>query len=138
MLGNEINNEISNENKSDKINYYVFIGIGEYESELSVAAVNIFNNLLMATPNFSRSYFLFIDNYSSYRKLQLVDWYKSRVDANKGIWLGPNVSNQMAFNVGNLSMEVRNLNLPYMAFVLDKNSFSVIKYVVDKEEENEK
>jgi len=134
----EINNEIATESKSDRINYYVFIGIGEYESELSAAVVNVFNNLLMASNNFSKSYFLFIDNYSSYRKLQLVDWYKSRVDTNRGIWLGANVSNQMAFSVGNLSMEVRNLNLPYMAFVLDKNSFSVIKYVVDKEEENEK
>ena len=131
----EINNEIANETNTNLINYYVIVGIGEYESELSDSGKQIINNLFMASANFTKSYFMFVDNYSSYRKLQLIDWYKSQVDGKGGIWLGTNISNQMAFNVGNLSMEIRNLNFPHMGFIIGNNSFSVIKYVVDVEEE---
>ena len=131
----EINNEIAKESSSEKINYYMFVGIGEYETEISDQVKQVLNNLFMASSNFKNSYFLFVDNYSSYRKLQLVDWYKSQVEGKDGIWLGANVSNQMAFNVGNLSMDIRNLNFPHMGFVIGKKNFDVIKYVVDVEEE---
>ena len=131
----EINNEIAKEASSNTINYYIFVGIGEYETEISDSVKQVLNNLFMASSNFTKSYFLFVDNYSSYRKLQLVDWYKSQVEGKDGIWLGTNISNQMAFEVGNLSMDIRNLNFPHMGFIVGKKRFDVIKYVVDVEEE---
>ena len=130
----EINNEIANESNSDKINYYVFVGMGEFEDELGDVGKQVINNLFMSANKFNKSYFMLVDNYSSYRNLQLVEWYKTQVNQNNGIWLGANISNQMAFKVGNLSMDIRNLNFPNMGFVITKNEFTIIKYVVDVEE----
>ena len=133
----DINNEIANEKNSDKYNYYIFVGIGEYESEISEQIKPIAERIFSNAKNYEKTYFIFIDNYSSYRKLQLVNWYKTQVSNNDGIWLGPNVANQMAFKVPNLPIEIRNLNMPYLGFVIEKGSPVIIKYIVDGEN-NEK
>ena len=133
----EINNEIANESSSQNINCYVIIGIGAYEDKLSEQSKQIANNLFMASSNFQKSYFIFIDNYVSYKNLQLNEWYKKQIDVNHGIWLGPNIANQMAFKVGNIDMTIRNLNFPNMGFVVSKKGLTVIKYVVNKEDTDE-
>lgn len=132
-----INNEVANESKTDTTNIYIMVGVGIYEKVLSKQTITLFEKLMMATSVLQKSYFIFVDNYSTFRNITLTDWYKTQVDNNNGIWLGPNVANQMAFNVANVDMEVRNLDFPYLGIAIVKNDFTVIKYVVDGDE-NEK
>ena len=133
-----INNEVANEKQSTKINFYIFIGVGECHNLLTENGRNVLNNLFMSVNAIQKSYFIFIDNYSSYKNLQLEDWFKSFVDRGNGIWLGPGLSNQMAFEVNNISMDIRNLEFPYLGFAINKGKYTIIKYVVDEEETNEK
>ena len=127
----DINNEIANEAKLDGTNVYIITGVGVYEKVLSRQIVDVFDKLMMATTALQKSYFIFVDNYSTFRNITLTNWYKAQVDSDNGIWLGPNVANQMAFNVANVDMEVRNLDFPYLGVAIVKNEFTVIKYVVD-------
>ena len=131
----EINNEIAREATQQTINFYIIVGIGEFESELSDSGKQILNNLMMSSSAFQKSYFIFIDNYSSYKKLQIVDWYKSQVDNSNGIWLGQNISSQRAFNVSNIGMDIRSLSFPHLGFAIEKTNFRVIKYMVEQEGE---
>ena len=132
-----INNEIAVEANSNLINCYIFIGIGDYANSLSETGKNILNNLFNASSAIQKSYFIFIDDYNLYRNIQLEEWYKSYVDKANGIWLGPGLSNQTAFEVSNISMDIRNLDFPEMAFAINKSKFTIIKHVTELEDEDE-
>ena len=132
-----INNEIVGEVGSDKINYYFIIGIGEYRQKLSDMGVKIINNLFLASGQFKKSYFVFIDNYSSYKKLQLEPWYYQSVNNTCGIWLGADIGSQVIINVTNLSLDDKKLEFDYMGFAINNGKHEIIKYVVAGDE-NEK
>lgn len=130
----EINNEVANEKNSNNINIYIFVGIGIYEQKLSDMGKKVMNNVLMALGLLKKSYFIFIDNYETFKNLKLENWYKQQLVENHGIWLGNGISNQMIYNVGDLGMDIKNLDFPYMGFVINQNDFVIIKYVVDMED----
>ena len=134
-----INNAIANEKKSQKNNLYIIVGIGEFQSELNDTTQKILSNLIMASDSFEKSQFIFIDNYSSYKKLEVVDWFNEKINKENGIWLGQNIGNQMAFNVLNLNVDIKNLNFPQLGFIVKNKNYEIIKYMVDVEGEiNEK
>ena len=133
-----INNAIANEKSSQTLTYYIFIGIGEIDTELSDKGKQILNTIMMTPSILQKSYFILVDNYSSFKRLELYQWYKSQVDTSNGIWLGPNIANQMVFNIPNINMDIRNLDFPEMGFAIENNEFDIIKYVIDEEESHEK
>ena len=133
-----INNEIVNENKNQMINVYMIIGASGLSSNLSVQGKQIVNNLFMASSTFKSTYFIFIDNYSDYKVLQLEPWYQSQVDASSGIWLGNEIGTQMSININDLTLEDKKIDFEFMAFAINKGSHKIVKYVVDTGEENEK
>jgi len=133
-----INNDIVNEGQNQMINIYMLIGASGLSNNLSQQGKQIVNNLFMASSSFKSTYFIFIDNYSDYKKLQLESWYQSQVDASSGIWLGNEVGSQMSINVNDLTLEDKKVDFEFMAFAIKKGSHNIIKYVIDVGEENEK
>lgn len=133
-----INNEIVAEKNSKNSNMYIIYGIGDMKNKLSDVGRQIANNLFMASSAFQKSYFILVDNYSSYKNLQLEQWYQSQIDNSNGIWLGQNVSSQMAISANDLTMEDRKINFPGLAFAINKGKHIIIKYVIDMEETHEK
>ena len=127
-----INNEIM-QNK-DKENYYIFLGIGE------IKKLNMGKQILeklFENENLYKSNFVFVDTYTSFRNLQTEIWTQ-KIDRNHGIWLGEDASNQLAININNMTMDDRRINFPCMAIAVDNDRYTIIKHVVDVEEDNEK
>ena len=133
-----INNEIVGEQTSNVTNIYMLIGASGLTNLLTPQGKQIVNNLFMASSSFQNSYFIFIDNYSDYRSLQLESWYQSQVDDTNGIWLGNEVGTQMSININNLSLEDKKLNFDFMGFAVNKGEHTIIKYMVDMGDGNEK
>ena len=133
-----INNEIANENNSELQNFYLILGMSEYKNKMSQTGQQIVNNLFMASSTFKKSYFIFADDYANYKSLQLESWYQSQVDSSNGIWLGNEVGSQMSININNLSIEDKKTDFPFMAFVVDKGEHTIIKYVVNAGDQDEK
>lgn len=133
-----INNEIVNEKKSNYINLYMFVGVSELKNKLNPSSKQVINNLFMASSTFQKSFFMFIDNYSSYKNLQLEPWYQSQVDTTNGIWLGSEVGTQLSINISNLTLEDKKMEFDFMGFAVTKGTHTIIKYVVDIGDENEK
>ena len=134
----KINNEIANEESGKVTNIYMIIGASNLVEKLSNNTRQLLNNLFMSSSRFKHSYFVFLDNYDDYKKLQLEPWYQSQVDASNGIWLGEDIGSQMCINISNLSLEDRKLNYDFMGVAVVKGSHSFIKYVVNTGDENEK
>ena len=80
---------------------------------------------------------LFVDNYSSFKRLVSETWYQTRVDNTSGIWLGEGLGSQMAINVSNFSMEDRKIDFPYMGFAVKNSKKVIIKCAIDDYEGNE-
>lgn len=133
-----INNEIANEKKINVTNIYMIIGASGLSNKLTPQGKQIVNNLFMVSNKFERSYFIFVDNYSDYKNLQLEPWYQSQVDTTNGIWLGSEVGSQMSINISNLSLEDKKLNFDFMGFAVKKGSHTIIKYVIDSGDNDEK
>lgn len=128
-----INNEIT-QSKSENI--YIFIGISSLKEKLTAFGKQLLDKTL--GNKYENTSFIFADHYTSYRKLQLENWYQNNVDNDTGIWLGTGIGGQMVLNVSNLSVDDRNVSYPDMALVINKGNYKFIKHVVDMEEENEK
>ena len=130
-----INNEIVGEKDSEKINVYFVIGASGFNDQLTPTGKQIINNLFMASSSFTKSYFILIDSYSDYKKLQLEAWYQSQVDPSNGIWLGPDVGSQMAIGINNLSLEDKKADYDFVGVSVVSGEHKMIKYVVDTGEE---
>ena len=133
-----INNEIVNEKKSNATNVYMIVGASGLTNKLTPQGKQIVNNLFIASNTFERSFFIFVDNYSDYKNLQLEPWYQSQVDATNGIWLGTEAGSQMSINISNLTLEDKKIEFDFMGLAVKKGSHTIIKYVVDTGDEHEK
>ena len=134
-----LNNEIVNEKNTPNKNIYVLVGTGHLKEKLSDKGYKIANNLFLATDTLEKTYFILIDDLSSMKKIQVEEWYQSKVNNTNGIWIGKDIGSQMLININNLTMEDRKRAFPNLGFVINKGNHIVIKHVVDNEEsKNEK
>lgn len=123
--------ELENESASATKNFYIFLGIGDYKSKLSETGKQIANNIFNNVSLLENSYIIFIDNYSSYKRLAVETWFQVKIDNSCGIWLGEGVGSQVAINASNITMEDRKLDFAYMGFLINNSKRTIIKCVVD-------
>jgi hypothetical protein len=65
-------------------------------------------------------------------------WYRPNVNTSTGIWLGENAANQFAIRMPNLSLEERKVMFNQIGYIVKNSSHTIVRYIVDKEFENEK
>lgn len=130
----EINNEIMRSKEDNSTYMYVVLGIGDYKTRLSSSGIEVFNHALNSLENFDKCHIVIVDLYASFRTLQNEQWYQNNFNSKNGIWLGPEISSQLALNILDLEIHERALNFPDMSFVLNNGKHKVIKCVVDMEE----
>lgn len=128
----KIYNEII-QNKDKEI-YCFILGAG-YLKTLIKKAQSIVKILFENIDSFN-THFIFFDVYESIRDLQTEFWYQN-LKKTSGIWLGEGVGNQSCISIKNLNLDDRKLDFEYMAFVINNNSYNVIKHIVDEEVKNE-
>ena len=132
-----IYNDIATAINGNNDTIYVFLGIGQLKKMLNPQSVALLNKLFLSIKKDSKAKFVFIDTYVSYKNLSTEEWYQSSVDATYGIWLGENVGTQLAININNLTLDDRKIDFPYMAFAVNNGKHKLIRYVVEKVEQNE-
>ena len=131
----DLNNKLMSQ-KSEKKNLIFLMGAGLLKTKLGANGRAIINNIFNNLEKLNNTYFIFVDTYGSFKGLQTEIWYQTTIDNTTGIWIGEEVGNQMAININDLSLEDRKLNFPYMAFVVNKGRYRIIKHMVEDEEEN--
>jgi type VII secretion protein EssC, C-terminal domain len=128
----ELNNRImQNKNDEDKKFVNIFVGIGLIKNLLSPNGRAVLSNLFNNSSSISNSYYIFMDSYPSYKNLQIESWYQGNIDPSYGIWLGEDVSNQVAISISNLTLEERKNVYFCMAYVVTRGQHKAIKHVVD-------
>lgn len=125
-----INNEICAQNDNSKPLVYVFMGAGLFRDKLSSLSNDIINNFLLASNEFKNTYIIFVDNYNSIKNIQLEPWFNN-VSTESGIWVGNNISNQVIFNISNLSSDDRQFNKDQMSFVINNTNYCIIKNLME-------
>ena len=141
LYNNNFNNSIISllnelQNKPNQNKFYIILGIGELKEKIEPNVYNSFNTVLTNISNYPNSYFIFIDTYNSYKKVQVEEWYQKNIDNSSGIWLGKEVGSQILINFSELSMEERRLEFSCMAFVSERGNKTIIKHMVDREVSN--
>lgn len=132
-----INNEIMGQKDSNIRKVYLFLGIGEARNKLGQLGKQVMNNMCFNLNTINNTNFIFVDTSSSYKNIQIEQWYQANVDNSNGIWIDSEVANQLVINIPNISMEERKLNFPFMAFPVINGNHNIIKYVVKQEEVND-
>ena len=134
-----ISSELVNDGANSGKTVYMFLGIGELSDKLSEENKPIFEKIFMESNTYQNSTFVFVDDYSSIKKLQIEGWYRDCVDESNGIWLGDGAGDQMAINIETLTFDDKKISFSYMGFPVYKENHMIVKYVTDGvEEEDEK
>lgn len=131
-----IYNEIANEANASKNILYLFLGISELRSKLNEEGKEKFDKIFSNTKTYNKSYFIFADNYDSYKNFQTEPWYNTEVNKKSGIWLGYGVDEQYAIDFPNLSMNDRKIKEPEFGFIAARSSRTIFKKIVLTAEES--
>ena len=125
------------EGKLDHTNIFIIIGLGAFKNNVPEKTQKHFISVFGGFPTYEKNKFIIYDDYNSYKSLETESWFKN-VDKGTGIWLGGNAANQFSIRMPNLSMEERKTDFKQMGFIVKNSSHTIVKYVVDKEFDNEK
>lgn len=129
----KLNNDIVNREKEDTTYIYIMLGIGQAKKLLQPQSMEVLNKVLLSINKDSKSKFILVDTYASFKNLGTEVWYQSSVDNTYGIWLGENVGTQLAINITNLSMDDRKIAFMFMAFMVINGKHKIIKHMIENE-----
>ena len=82
------------------------------------------------------AYFLFVDDYDSYKKLQIENWYSKSIDTKNGIWLGTDVGTQIALSFNKLTSDQKRINISDVGFATtsDGQNYVFRKVIVTEDD----
>ena len=127
---NDVIKDVNNEK------YYVILGAGFLKNKITSSAP-IVKKLFENISKIDNSHFILFDTYASIRNLQTELWYQN-INKSNGIWLGDGITNQSVINVNKISVEDKKIGFEYMAFLVQKGNYQIIKYVVERKIDDEK
>lgn len=133
----QIDQQLIHDASQEDMVVYFFLGIGEMKDKVS-EEYQVYFQKIFQHDQYQKNIFIFADDYTSLKKIQVEDWYRANVDNTFGIWLGEDVGTQIAISAMALSISDKQLVFPCIAFPIYKGNHMIIKYVVDGvEKENE-
>lgn len=133
----KLETQIEAKGELDHTNIFIIIGLGAFKNNVPEVTQKHFASVFSDIQKYEKNKFIIYDDYNSYKSLELEPWFKN-VDKGTGIWLGDNAANQFAIRMPNLSMEERKTIFKQMGYVVKNSSHTTIKYIVDKEFDDEK
>lgn len=134
----QIKLEAIDDDKNKKINVFIIIGLGAFKNNVEDKTLKIFNDVFEKLKTYKTNKFIIYDDYTSFKGLETETWFRSNVNSSNGIWLGEGAGNQFAIKMPELTTDERKLSFEEMAFVLKEGNHKAIRYVVDKEFDDEK
>ena len=125
-------NIVGSINKDKNINIFniiIIIGPNDFKNKLSKEGQEIFNSIITKIKNLEHFKFIFVDDYNSFKNLQVETWYSKSISHDTGIWLGQNSDTQIAINFNNLTNDMKKENFTNMAYVAEEGNTKIIKYI---------
>lgn len=118
---------------------YIFLGIGKFQKMIDQRTFDLLGKLFTTPEIVKNNKFIFVDTYFSFKNIEVCEWYQKVSNKIDGLWLGEGVGNQISITIPNIKMEEKNLNLPFLCYVVNDGKYDIVKHIVDdKEEYNEK
>jgi len=134
----QIRIETLDDKKNDYENIFIIIGLGAFKNNVPEKTQRTFNFVYDKINEYKKNRFIIYDDYNSYKSLETESWYIKNIDKTSGIWLGENAANQLSIKMPNLTLEERKTTFNQIGFIVKNSSHTIIRYVVDKEFDNEK
>lgn len=122
------------ENKSDKYTINIIIGIGNLEAILDLNEFTTFSNIMKNMDKLTNQTFIIFDNIKRFEKLQKYEWYDN-LNKTSGIWVGNDIDEQNIFKYDNFSKFDLEENMKNLAYVIEKDNYTVIKSIGGTEED---
>ena len=98
----------------------------ELDEYIFVSYDSLFENI----SKFKNSKLLLIDDYDSFKNVEIENWYSTAIDASNGIWVGEGVDEQMLIEFDNITNDIRKENFKNIAIVCEDGKPVVIKHIV--------
>ncbi len=124
--------------KNDYNNLFIIIGLGAFKNNVPDKTQRTFNFVFEDIKKYTKNRFIIYDDYNSYKSLEVEPWFVKNIDKSTGIWLGENATNQLSIKMPNLSLEERKMVFSQIGYIVKNSSHTIIRYVVDKEFDDEK
>lgn len=118
--------QIENESYEKSI-IYVLLGVGYIYDKVLDEGIDKLFSILNNLDNLPNKYFVFADNYSSYKRIMKEEWYNRIVDNKYGIWIGKGVEIQKAIKFNSMSLSDINEDFKGVAYVSNNETYQVIK-----------
>ena len=133
-----MNNKIVSAKDKENNNYFFIIGPSFIKSSISKELYEMITKLWSKIKEYPNSHIILVDVSNAMRQVMLEEWYKAAVDNKSGIWLGENVGSQTIISVSSMTLEEKKVNFLYMAVLVNRGKYQVIKHMLDVEDEDEK
>ena len=129
---NVLINVIQNVNKEadGKKRTFIFYGFSKFKNNISEKYLQYYDSLFENISKFKNSKLLLIDDYDSFKNVEIENWYSTAIDASNGIWVGEGVDEQMLIEFDNITNDIRKENFKNIAIVCEDGKPVVIKHIV--------
>lgn len=107
---------------------YILIGIGYIYDKVLDEGINALYEIFNNVDKYQNSYFVLIDNLSSYKRIMTETWYRNIKNTN-GIWIGKNFEVQTAIKVDHILKSDANEEFNGLGYVVEDGKYRVIKLI---------
>lgn len=128
-------NSIKKEEKNTKLKIvYLMSGISYIYDKVLDEGIESLRSIFNHLDKYPNSYFIFADNYPSYRKITKEDWYQKAVDQGNSIWVGQGLELQNIIPIQKIDKTDTNDVVPGTIFKISNGKYSVIKGIDNRNE----
>ena len=123
------NNYSRNSFKDIKHNTIIILGFEAFANRLSPENKKKLGTLFEKAKDLEIVNFIIMDSVDKYKKIELEFWYKTCVNPNDGIWIGPGINEQYTLKVSQRTPELKEQINEEFCFVIKRGKPTLVKYV---------
>ncbi len=119
-----------NKEADAKKRLFIFYGFSKFKEHISEKYIPYYNSLFEKINLFKNAKFILVDDYESFKNVEIENWYASAVNDSDGIWIGDGVDEQMLIKFDDIPDDVRKQSFGEKMVVCDAGKPVAIKHVI--------
>jgi len=119
--------------KEEKHKTIIILGFDSFKNRLNPDNSRKIASIFEKSKDLGFINFVFIDSIDKLKKLDYETWYKTCVNTNDGIWIGPGINDQFTLKVNQRTNELKEQINDEFCFVLKRGNPILVKYVANLE-----